>query len=282
MAESTLWWLLDRPAVAVELVTGTFYLLMVAIGLAAAAIAAHMGAGLTAQLVVAAVVGGGRVPAGTNMRPQARPQARWPAAANRDVNLDIGETVQVDQLAARRHGHRQIPGRQLDGGPPQRACARPPAPTASSKSSEAAWWWTRSRNGACRPPAPSPFIHPRKHPMEIASILIVIALIFIVRAIRIVPQQHAWVVERLGKYHGTLTPGLNILVPFIDRVAYKHSLKEIPLDIPSQVCITRDNTQLQVDGILYFQVTDAMRASYGSSNYIVAIDTIGPDLRCAA
>ena len=107
--------------------------------------------------------------------------------------------------------------------------------------------------------------------MEIASILIVIALIFIVRAIRIVPQQHAWVVERLGKYHGTLTPGLNILVPFVDKVAYKHVLKEIPLDIPSQVCITRDNTQLQVDGVLYFQVTDPMRASYGSSNYIMAV-----------
>ena len=81
----------------------------------------------------------------------------------------------------------------------------------------------------------------------------------------------AWVVERLGKYHASLTPGLNFLVPFIDKVAYKHSLKEIPLDVPSQVCITRDNTQLQVDGILYFQVTDPMRASYGSSNYIVAV-----------
>jgi len=110
--------------------------------------------------------------------------------------------------------------------------------------------------------------------MEIASILIVIALIFVVRAIRIVPQQHAWVVERLGKYQGTLSPGLNILVPFVDRVAYKHVLKEIPLDIPSQVCITRDNTQLQVDGILYFQVTDAMRASYGSSNYLMAISQL--------
>jgi len=90
----------------------------------------------------------------------------------------------------------------------------------------------------------------------------------------VVPQQHAWVVERLGKYNGTLTPGLNFLMPFIDKVAYKHVLKEIPLDIPSQVCITRDNTQLQVDGILYFQVTDAMRASYGSSNYIVAISQL--------
>ncbi|HVZ44977.1 MAG TPA: stomatin-like protein [Ramlibacter sp.] len=106
---------------------------------------------------------------------------------------------------------------------------------------------------------------------EIGIVIFVIAIIFVVRALKVVPQQHAWVVERLGRFHATLTPGLNILVPFIDRVAYKHSLKEIPLDVPSQICITRDNTQLSVDGILYFQVTDAMRASYGSSNYVVAI-----------
>ena len=105
----------------------------------------------------------------------------------------------------------------------------------------------------------------------VALVLIVVAAIFVVRSLKVVPQQHAWVVERLGKYHSTLTPGLSILIPFVDRVAYKHSLKEIPLDVPSQVCITRDNTQLQVDGILYFQVTDPMRASYGSSNYIVAV-----------
>lgn len=102
-------------------------------------------------------------------------------------------------------------------------------------------------------------------------LLLVIGGIFVVKSFKIVPQQHAWVVERLGKYNATLTPGLKVLIPFIDRVAYRHSLKEIPLDVPSQVCITRDNTQLQVDGILYFQVTDPMRASYGSSNYIVAV-----------
>ncbi|HQD47852.1 SPFH domain-containing protein, partial [Ottowia sp.] len=84
--------------------------------------------------------------------------------------------------------------------------------------------------------------------MEIALILLIIVVIFITRSVKVVPQQNAWVVERLGKYHTTLSPGLNFLVPFIDRVAYKHSLKEIPLDVPSQVCITRDNTQLQVDG----------------------------------
>jgi regulator of protease activity HflC (stomatin/prohibitin superfamily) len=105
----------------------------------------------------------------------------------------------------------------------------------------------------------------------IALLIFIGAAIFISRSVRVVPQQHAWVVERLGRYHATLTPGLNFLIPFIDSLAYKHSLKEVPLDVPSQVCITKDNTQLQVDGIVYFQVTDPMRASYGSSNYIVAI-----------
>ncbi|MFN7725093.1 MAG: SPFH domain-containing protein [Rubrivivax sp.] len=107
--------------------------------------------------------------------------------------------------------------------------------------------------------------------MEIALVLAIVAVIFIVRTLKIVPQQNAWVVERLGRYDRTLSPGLSFVVPFVDRVAYKHSLKEVPLDVPSQVCITKDNTQLQVDGILYFQVTDPMRASYGSSDYIVAI-----------
>ncbi|VCU72318.1 Modulator of FtsH protease HflC [Pigmentiphaga humi] len=102
-------------------------------------------------------------------------------------------------------------------------------------------------------------------------VILVLAILIVVKAIAIVPQQHAWVVERLGKFDRVLQPGAGFVIPFIERVAYKHSLKEIPLDVPSQVCITRDNTQLQVDGILYFQVTDAMRASYGSSNYIVAI-----------
>ena len=108
--------------------------------------------------------------------------------------------------------------------------------------------------------------------MEIVALVVfIIAAIFVAQAVKVVPQQNAWVVERLGKYHATLAPGLNIILPFIDRLAYKHSLKEIPLDVPSQICITRDNTQLQVDGILYFKVTDPMRASYGSSNYVAAI-----------
>src|SRR5512147_2522525 len=105
----------------------------------------------------------------------------------------------------------------------------------------------------------------------VAIVILVVAITFVVKAIAVVPQQNAWVVERLGKFHGTLQPGLNIVMPFIDRIAYKHSLKEVPLDTPSQVCITKDNTQLQVDGVLYFQVTDPQRASYGASNYVVAI-----------
>ena len=114
--------------------------------------------------------------------------------------------------------------------------------------------------------------------MEIALVIAVITVIFIFRSIKIVPQQHAGVVERLGKYDRTLTPGLSFVVPFVDRVAYKHSLKDVPLDVPSQVCITRDNTQLQVDGIIYYQVTDPMRASYGSSNYVFAITQLAQTL----
>jgi regulator of protease activity HflC (stomatin/prohibitin superfamily) len=101
--------------------------------------------------------------------------------------------------------------------------------------------------------------------------LFVVALIVVIQAIRVVPQQHAFVVERLGRFYAVLQPGLNFVIPFIDRIAYRHDLREIPFDVPSQICITKDNTQLQVDGILYFQVTDPRLASYGSSNFQVAI-----------
>jgi len=101
--------------------------------------------------------------------------------------------------------------------------------------------------------------------------LFVVAVIVIIKSIRVVPQQHAYVVERLGRFYAVLQPGLNFVVPFVDRVAYRHDLREIPFDVPSQICITKDNTQLQVDGILYYQVTDPRLASYGSSNFQVAI-----------
>ncbi|MGA9665362.1 MAG: SPFH domain-containing protein [Gallionella sp.] len=107
--------------------------------------------------------------------------------------------------------------------------------------------------------------------MDIFVIVLGIFAVFLAfKSIKIVPQQNTWVVERLGKYHDALQPGLNIVVPFIDRVAYRHRLTEFPIDIAPQVCITRDYTQVQVDGV-YYQVTDAARASYGTSNYLAAI-----------
>src|SRR5512132_978103 len=105
----------------------------------------------------------------------------------------------------------------------------------------------------------------------VTAVLFIVAVIVVIKAIRVVPQQHAWVVERLGRFYAVLEPGLNFVIPFVDRVAYKHDLREIPFDVPSQICITKDNTQLQVDGILYLQVTDQRLASYGSSNFRVAI-----------
>lgn len=99
----------------------------------------------------------------------------------------------------------------------------------------------------------------------------IVGWVFVAKSIKVIPQQSAWVVERFGKYQTTLPPGLNFVVPFIDVVAYKHSLKEIPLDVPKQICITKDNTQIGVDGILYFQVKDPHKASYGSEDYLQAI-----------
>ena len=105
----------------------------------------------------------------------------------------------------------------------------------------------------------------------IATFVVAMIVVLVFEGVRIVPQQNAWVVERLGKFDRVLEPGINIIVPFVDRIAYKHSLKEVPLDVPEQVCITKDNTQLAVDGIIYFQVVDPRLASYGTSNYVLAI-----------
>jgi regulator of protease activity HflC (stomatin/prohibitin superfamily) len=107
--------------------------------------------------------------------------------------------------------------------------------------------------------------------LAVPFFVVALGVVVAIESIRQVPQQMAWVVERLGKFHSVLEPGLNVIVPFLDRVAYRHSLKETPLDVPEQVCITRDNTQLGVDGIIYYQVTDPELASYGSSDYISAV-----------
>ncbi len=97
-----------------------------------------------------------------------------------------------------------------------------------------------------------------------------VIIIAIIRGIRVIPQRTAYIIERLGKYKGTLNAGFHILFPFIDKVAYKHTLKEVAIDVPSQICITKDNIAVEVDGLLYVQVIDPMKASYGIENYIFA------------
>jgi regulator of protease activity HflC (stomatin/prohibitin superfamily) len=110
--------------------------------------------------------------------------------------------------------------------------------------------------------------------MMVGSIFVVLAFILVFYTVRIVPQQSAYVVERLGKYDRTLTAGLHVILPFVDRVSYKHSLKELVLDVPEQLCITRDNVQIHVDGVLFMRVMDASRASYGVSNYQWAVSQL--------
>ncbi|MBN2132934.1 MAG: paraslipin [Sedimentisphaerales bacterium] len=97
--------------------------------------------------------------------------------------------------------------------------------------------------------------------------LLAFALIVLITTIRIVPQKRAYIVERLGKYHKTLDAGFHILGPFVDRVSYRHTLKEQACDVPPQQCITKDNIAVEVDGILYMQVVDPKKASYGIDNY---------------
>lgn len=108
--------------------------------------------------------------------------------------------------------------------------------------------------------------------MSVVSIIFVIlVIVFVKQSVRVVPQQEAWVVERLGKYSQTLEAGLHFLIPVIDRVAYRHSLKEVALKVDPQSCFTKDNTTLEIDGVVYLQVTDPVKASYGAENYIQAV-----------
>jgi regulator of protease activity HflC (stomatin/prohibitin superfamily) len=102
-------------------------------------------------------------------------------------------------------------------------------------------------------------------------VIAVLVIIVIARTATVVPQQSAFVIERLGKYSKTLSAGFHILVPFVERIAYKHTLKETAIDIPEQVCITKDNVQVHVDGVLYLKVLNAELASYGVANFVFAI-----------
>ncbi|MDF1823485.1 MAG: paraslipin [Verrucomicrobiales bacterium] len=100
--------------------------------------------------------------------------------------------------------------------------------------------------------------------------VVFLIIIILLKTARVVPQRKAFVVERLGKYSRTLEAGFHILVPFIDKIAYRHSLKEIAVDVPSQMCITQDNIAIEIDGVLYLQVLDAKNASYGIEDYMYA------------
>lgn len=102
-------------------------------------------------------------------------------------------------------------------------------------------------------------------------VIVVLAILIIFRGVRIVPQQSAYIVQRLGKFRAALQPGINYVIPFFDSVAYKHTLKEKAFDIPEQVCITKDNVQVTVDGVIFIQVIDPVKASYGISDYAFAI-----------
>ncbi|WP_298172901.1 SPFH domain-containing protein [Acidithiobacillus sp.] len=106
----------------------------------------------------------------------------------------------------------------------------------------------------------------------IVILIVIVAAFFILRTtIRVVPQQRAWVVERLGKYHAVLEPGLNFIIPFLDRIAFRFDMREVPMEVPAQVCISFDNTTMTVDGVLYLQITDSVKAAYGSSNPFTAV-----------
>jgi regulator of protease activity HflC (stomatin/prohibitin superfamily) len=105
-------------------------------------------------------------------------------------------------------------------------------------------------------------------------ILAVVVLLIIAKTALVVPQQSAFVVERLGRYHGTLSAGFHVLLPFVDTIRYRHTLKELAVDIPAQVCITRDNVQVGVDGVLYLKVLNPERASYGITDYGFAISQL--------
>ena len=107
--------------------------------------------------------------------------------------------------------------------------------------------------------------------MYVVGVIALLAIIIIAKTAVVVPQQSAFVVENLGRYSRTIQAGFHILIPFIERIAYKHNLKEEAMDIPEQVCITRDNVQVGVDGVLYLQVLEASKASYGITNYRFAI-----------
>lgn len=110
--------------------------------------------------------------------------------------------------------------------------------------------------------------------LAIAIALVVTALAILSRGVRIVPQQHAWVIERFGRFHRVLEPGLNLIIPIFDNVSYKFDLREAPINVAEQSCITKDNTQIMIDGILYMQITEPRKAAYGTSDPFLAVEQL--------
>ncbi|WP_345026120.1 stomatin-like protein [Ravibacter arvi] len=110
--------------------------------------------------------------------------------------------------------------------------------------------------------------------MSVAYVLLVIVVVTLLMAVKVVPQQSAYIMERLGRFHGVLQPGISFIIPFFDRIAYKHSLKEKALDIPEQICITKDNVQVRMDGVIFIQVIDPQKASYGINDYNFAVSQL--------
>lgn len=110
--------------------------------------------------------------------------------------------------------------------------------------------------------------------MSVAYVLLAIVILTVLMAVKVVPQQSAYVMERLGRFHSVLQPGISFIIPFFDRIAYKHSLKEKALDIPEQICITKDNVQVRMDGVIFLQVIDPKKASYGINDFNFAVSQL--------
>jgi regulator of protease activity HflC (stomatin/prohibitin superfamily) len=107
--------------------------------------------------------------------------------------------------------------------------------------------------------------------MTALLVLLVLVMLTILMTVKVIPQQSAYILERLGKFYGVLQPGINFIIPFFDRIAYKYTLKETAIDIPEQICITRDNVQVRMDGVIFIQVIDPKKAAYGIADYTFAV-----------
>jgi regulator of protease activity HflC (stomatin/prohibitin superfamily) len=114
-------------------------------------------------------------------------------------------------------------------------------------------------------------MNPNIYIMTALLVLLVLVILTILMTVKVIPQQSAYILERLGKFYGVLQPGINFIIPFFDRIAYKYTLKETAIDIPEQICITRDNVQVRMDGVIFIQVIDPKKAAYGIADYTFAV-----------